>query len=156
MSLSDLFADFSRYLHSETFRHIARHPEHPNAFTRQRKLPAMIAVMLTGLCKSFQAEVDQFFGHLQQAQLNWAVSEQAFALPRLNDFLIDRVEQAGFVPRWRGLRLVAGDGSTLRFGLRASHVLCAADRDQIAFGLYLPGAEMVLAASLHSVHEGER
>ncbi len=33
---------------------MARHPEHPNTFTRQRKLPlqSLIAVMLTGLCKS--------------------------------------------------------------------------------------------------------
>jgi hypothetical protein len=169
MSLSELFADFTRYLHSDEFHHRARHPAHPNAFTRQRKLPlpSLIAVMLTGLCKSVQAELDQFFGHLQQqAQLVREVSEQAFAqartrlspsaLPQLNDYLIERAEQAGCVPRWRGLRLVAGDGSPLRFGLRASHVSRAADRDQIAFGLYLPGAEMMLAASLHSIYEGER
>ena len=60
------------------------------------------------------------------------------------------------MPRWRGRRLVAADTSTLRFGRRASHVARAASADQIAFGLYLPGAEMMLAASLHSVHEGER
>jgi hypothetical protein len=169
MHLSDLFTDFTRHLHSEEFHHLARHPAHPNAFTRQRKLPlpSLIAVMLTGLCKSVQAELDQFFGHLQQqAQLVREVSEQAFAQARaklspdalssLNDYLIDRAEQAGWVPRWRGLRLVAADGSPMRFGLRASHVPRAANRDQIAFGLYLPGAEMMLAASLHSVHEGER
>jgi hypothetical protein len=44
----------------------------------------------------------------------------------------------------------------VRFGLRASHVHRAASADQIAFGLYLPGSEMMLAASLHSVHESER
>ena len=123
--------------------------------------------MLTGLCKSVQAELDQFFGHLQQqAQRVREVSEQAFAqaraklspdaLPRLNDYLIEQAEQAGCVPRWRGLRLVAADGSPMRFGLRASHVPRAATRDQITFGLYLPGAEMMLAASLHSIHESER
>jgi len=169
MSLSDLFANFTRYLHSEEFCHRARHPEHPSAFTRQRKLPlpSLIAIMLTGLCRSLQAELDQFFGHLRQhAQLERAVSEQAFAqaraklspgaLPSLNDYLIEQAEQAGWVPRWQGLRLVAADASPVRFGLRASHVRRAANRDQIAFGLYLPGAEMMLAASLHSVHEGER
>ncbi len=169
MSLSDLFADFTHYLHSEEFCQMARHPAHPRAFTRQRKLPlpSLIAVMLTGLCKSVQAELDLFFGHLQQqAQLVRTVSEQAFAqaraklspsaLPLLNDYLIEQAVQAGWVPRWQGLRLVAADASPVRFGLRASHVPRAADRDQIAFGLYLPGAEMMLAASLHSVHEGER
>jgi hypothetical protein len=30
-----------------------------------------------------------------------------------------------------------------------------ASANQIAFGLFLPGAEMMLAASLHSVHENE-
>jgi hypothetical protein len=62
MSVSNLFTDFTRYLHSEEFRHMARHPAHPNACTRQRKLPlpSLIAVMLTGLCKSVQAELDQF------------------------------------------------------------------------------------------------
>lgn len=29
-------------------------------------------------------------------------------------------------------------------------------RHQIAFGLFLPGAEMMRAASLHSIHENER
>jgi hypothetical protein len=32
----------------------------------------------------------------------------------------------------------------------------AAGRDQIAFGLYLPGADIMLAALLHSAYEGER
>jgi hypothetical protein len=72
MSLSNLFANLAHDLHSEEFRHMARHPAHPSAFTRQRKLPllSLIAVMLSGMCKSVQAELDQFFGHLQQpAQL---------------------------------------------------------------------------------------
>ncbi|MBV1790269.1 IS4 family transposase [Marinobacterium sp. D7] len=169
MSLDELFADFSHYLHSEEFRQSARHPDHPNAFTRQRKLPlpSLIAVMLTGLCKSVQAELDQFFAHLRrQALLVREVSEQAFAqarvklsadaLPGLNHYLIARAEQEGWIPRWQGLRLVAADASPLRFGLRASHVPRAAVRDRIAFGLYLPDAEMTLAASLYSIHESER
>ncbi|CDG83644.1 hypothetical protein GJA_3018 [Janthinobacterium agaricidamnosum NBRC 102515 = DSM 9628] len=31
----------------------------------------------------------------------------------------------GFVPLWHGLRLVAADASSLRFGHRSSHVPCA-------------------------------
>ena len=88
--------------------------------------------MLTGMRMSVQAELDTFFGHLAgQAQLQRTVSEQAFAqaraklslsaLPQLNDWVIERAEHYGFIPRWRGLRLVAADASTMRFGLRASH-----------------------------------
>ncbi|GGE73473.1 hypothetical protein GCM10008020_17670 [Massilia psychrophila] len=106
--------------------------------------------MLTGMRMSVQAELDTFFAHLrQQARLVHAVSEQAFAqaraklsltaIARLNDWLIARAVQDGFVPRWRGLRLVAADASAMRF--------C----------LFLPGPGLMLAASLHNVHErGER
>lgn len=49
----------------------------------------------------------------------------------------------GFVPLWHGLRLVAVDASSLRFGHRASHVPHAASSEQIAFGLYPPGPELM-------------
>jgi len=115
-----------------------------------------------------QAELDVFFAHLQQqAQLVRHVSEQAFAqaraklsltvIPQLNDWLVERADHYGFVPRWHGLRLVAADASTVRFGLRACHVERAALADQILFGLFLPGAELMLTASLHGITEcGER
>lgn len=169
MSLSSLFSDLAAHLQSAEFRQLACHPDHPTAFRRRRKLPlpSLIAVMLTGMRKSVQAELDEFFAHLQQqAQLLRQVSEQAFAqaraklsttaIPALNDWLVEQAEHYGYVPRWHGLRLVAADASTVRFGLRASHVPRAALADQIVFGLFLPGAEMMLAASLHSVHENER
>ncbi|MDP2371127.1 MAG: hypothetical protein Q8M25_23215, partial [Rhodoferax sp.] len=40
----------------------AAHPDHPGAFTRQRKLPlpALVALMLSGMRKSIQAELDEF------------------------------------------------------------------------------------------------
>jgi len=50
----------------------------------------------------------------------------------------------------------SADASTLRFGLRASDVKRAALADQIGFGLFRPGSELMLAVSLHSVHECER
>lgn len=169
MPLSSLFADFSALLHSPQFHERARHSDHVTAFRRRRKLPlpTLVAVMLCGMRKSVHAELDEFFGHLrQQASLAHEVSEQAFAraraklantaLPYLNDWLLARAERDARVARWHGLRLVAADATTVRFGLRASHVPRAAAADQIAFGLYLPGAEMMLAASLHSVHESER
>ena len=169
MSLPSLFSAFSLFLHSPQFRDLARHADAGNAFVRRRKLPlpALVAVMLSGMRKSVQTELDEFFAHVkQQAQLVHHVSEQAFAkaraklsttaIPALNDWLVARADADGFVPRWHGRRLVAADASTLRFGRRACHMARAASTDQIAFGLYLPGAEMMLAASLHSVHEGER
>jgi hypothetical protein len=170
LALTMLLQDFSARLCSTEFLHDARHPDHPAAFSRCRKLPlaTLVAVMLTGMRMSIQAELDTFFAHLrQQAQLAHHVSEQAFsqaraklslsALPRLNDWLIGRAEQEGFVPRWCDLRLVAADASTVRFGLRASHVKRAALADQILFGLFLPGPDLMLAASLHSTCErGER
>ncbi|MGK5034874.1 hypothetical protein [Janthinobacterium sp. LB3P118] len=55
-----------------------------------------------------------------------------------------------------GFRLVAADASTVRFGLRASHVKRAAVADQLVYGLFLPGAELMLSASLYSADVGER
>jgi hypothetical protein len=169
MSLNSLFVDLAERLRSAEFLLDAVHPDHPTAFTRQRKLPlpTLVALMLSGMRKSIQGELDEFFAHLnQQAQLVRQVSEQAFsqarsklsltALPLLNDWVIGRAEQYGFLLRWHGLRLVAADASTVRFGLRASHVKRAALPDQILFGLFLPGSELMLATSLHSVHESER
>lgn len=168
--LTTLFPDFAARLCSPEFLLAARHTDHPTAFSRCRKLPlaTLVAIMLTGMRMSIQAELDTFFAHLrQQSQLVHEVSEQAFAqtraklspsaIPGLNDWLIARAEQDRFVPHWRGLRLVAADASTVRFGLRASHVKRAAPADQILFGLFLPGPDLMLAATLHNVHEcGER
>ena len=109
---------------------------------------------------SIQAELDRFFASLrQQAQLVRHVSEQAFsqartklsltAIPLLNDWVIERAHHYGFVPQWRGLRVVAADASTVRFGLRASHVKGAALADQILFAMFLPCADLTLTASLH-------
>lgn len=169
MPLPELLSNFIEHLHSPDFHQLARHADHPRAFTRRRKLPlpSLIALMLCGMSKSVQAELDLFFAHLhQQAQLVRHASEQAYAqarsklshqaIPALNDYLIAQADTAGWFARWQGLRLVAADASTVRFGLRASHMPRAARADQIAFGLYLPGSEIMLAASLHSVHEGER
>lgn len=156
MSLLSLFDAFSMHLHSPQFLEAARHREHARAFTRERKLPlpALVAVMLSGMRKSIQAELDEFFAHLdQQAQLARHVSAHAFsraraklsatALPALNDWLLHQAGAAGLLPTWQGLRLVAADATKLHFGHCASHVPRAACAEQIAFGLYLPGAEMM-------------
>ena len=68
MHLSRLCASFTEYLHSDHFLQRARHAEFPRAFSRERKLPlpARVASLVSELCKSVQAELDEFFGHLQQ------------------------------------------------------------------------------------------
>jgi hypothetical protein len=168
--LTALFQDFAAHLCSTEFLHEARHDDHPAAFSRRRKLPLakLVAIMLTGMRMSIQAELDTFFAHLvDRAQLVHVVSEQAFsqaraklsltAIPLLNDWLMARAERDRFVPLWRCKRLVAADASTVRLGLRASHVKRAALADQILFGLFLPGPDLMLAASLHGIDErGER
>lgn len=53
-------------------------------------------------------------------------------------------------------RLVPANASPLCFERRASHVERAASADEVAFGLYLPCAEMMLAASGGSALEGQR
>ncbi|WP_240746149.1 hypothetical protein [Cupriavidus oxalaticus] len=149
------------------FHDLARHAEYPAAFTRQRKLtlPTLITFMLGNLRMGVQAELDQFFARLgRQNTLCRGVSEQAFAQARsklsgdvfahLNDWLLQQVSE--HLPRWHGFRLVAADASHLRFAIRDSHLPLVAARDQLAFGLYLPEAEIMLTASLHSVHENER
>lgn len=169
MSFDSLLGAFSAHLMSEQFYQTARDKTCPNAFSRTRKLPlhALVAMLLCGMKKSIQAELGEFFAHLQQqAQLVHHVSAQAFAKARanlaataifdLNEWLMNAAEEAQFIQRWHGLRLVAVDASTIKFGIRASRVPNAACADQIAFGMYLPGTEMMLSASLHSIHEGER
>ncbi|MEO7954284.1 MAG: hypothetical protein ABIR35_09375 [Polaromonas sp.] len=59
----------------------------------------------------------------------------------------------GFVPLWRGLRLVAADASTVRFGVRASNVKRRVLADRIAFGLFLPTAELMLATTLYGMRD---
>lgn len=164
MLIAALFSDLSAHIASPEFLLAARHPQHPTAFTRNRKLPlpGVVAVLLSGMRKSIQAELDQFFAHLRlQAQLVRHVTQQAFsearaklsatALPALNDWLIARAQHYGFVRRWQGLRLVAADASTVRFGVRASQVAQAAQADQVLFSLFLPSSELTLCASLYSM-----
>lgn len=171
MSLTVFFTDFSVRL-VRRITSVGPTSEHPPAFTPRLKLPlplpSLVALMLSGMLMIVQAELDTFFAHLAgQAQLLRTVSEQAFAqeraklsltaIPALTDWLVASAEQHGFVPRWRRLRLVAADASTLRFGLRASRLPHAALPDKILFGLFPPGVELMLATSLHRIDEcGER
>jgi len=165
-----LLLELAERIHSPEFAQLARHPEHPNAFTRCRKLPlpALIASLLSMRGQSQQVTLDSFFASLCDSALpHRGVSDRAFAKARsqlhmpalsaLNDWLIERADAAGFVPRWLGLRVVAGDGSVLMPAVRAcSRTRNLASGDQRLFCLFLPGAELTLHASVYDAQGSER
>lgn len=162
--------DFSDRIACDEFAQLARHPESPNAFTRCRKLPlpALIASLLSMRGQSQQVMLDTFFGSVCAADgLHRGITDRGFARARnclhapaltaLNDFVVQRADAAGIVQRWRGLRLVAADGSVLMPAVRASHrSRCAASADQRLFALYLPGAELTLHAAVYGAEGSER
>ncbi len=162
--------ELSERIASDDFAQIARHPDFPNAFTRSRKLPlpALIGALLTMRSQSQQAMLDGFFASVCGTECpQRGVSDRAFAKARerlhmpalasLNDLVVRRADEAGWVERWCGLRVVAADASVLMPAVRA----CLLDRssaspDQRLFALYLPGAELTLHASVHSPKVAER
>ena len=113
---------WSATLRSDAFAQLARHPNHPRAFTRRRALPlsTLVATLQCLRGASQQALVENDFTALSaDAQPVCSVSDRAFAKARphlhvqavtaLNDKLLARAETAGLLPRWQGLRLVAAD-----------------------------------------------
>jgi hypothetical protein len=104
---------------------------------------------------------------LTRGGLHRAISDRGFARARsvlhapaltaLNDFVVQRAEAAGIVQRWRGLRVVAGDGSVLMPSVRACHrARSLASADQRLFALFLPGAELTLHAAVYGAEGAER
>jgi Transposase DDE domain len=162
--------DFSDRIASDDFAQSARHPDCPNSFTRRRKLPlpALIASLLSMRGQSQQVMLDSFFGTVCSADgLHRGISDRGFARARdclhapalttLNDFVVQRADAAGLVPRWRGLRVVAGDGSVLMPAVRRCHLRRAsASADQRLFALFLPGAELTLHAAVYGAEGAER
>ena len=162
--------ELSERIASDDFAQIARHPDFPNAFTRNRKLPlpALIGALLSMRNQSQQAMLDGFFASLcgTEGPLR-EVSARAFARARdrlhqpalvwLNDPVVRRADEAGLIERWCGLRVVAADASVLMPALRPCLLeRSAANPDQRLFALYLPGAELTLHASVHSALVAER
>jgi len=162
--------ELSERVASDEFAQIARHPDHPEAFTRNRKLPlpALIAALLSMRNQSQQAMLDGFFASkADTASPRREVSDRAFAKARdrlhlpaltsLNDLVVRRADEAGLIARWLGLRVVAGDASVLMPAVRPCLLARSpAAPDQRLFGLFLPGAELTLHASVHSALVGER
>lgn len=162
--------ELSDRIHSDEFAQIARHPDFPNAFTRNRKLPlpALISALVSMRNQSQQTTVDAFFASVCNSRGPVReVSDRAFAKARdhlhqpalvsLNDLVVSRADEAGLIDRWCGLRVVAGDASVLMPAVRPCLLKrSAADSDQRLFALYLPAAELTLHASVHSATVGER
>jgi hypothetical protein len=84
----------------------------------------LVASLLTMRGQSQQVMLDTFFGSACGAEgLHRGITDRGFARARsclhvpaltsLNDFIIQRAEAAGIVSRWRGLRVLAADGSVL-------------------------------------------
>ena len=118
--------------------------------------------------QSQQVTLDSFFASLCDSPLpSRGVSDRAFAKARshlhmpaltaLNDMLVERADAAGFIPRWQGLRVVAGDGSVLMPAVRkSSRTKDLASPDQRLFALFLPGAELTLHACVYDAQGSER
>lgn len=162
--------EFSDRIASDEFAQLARHPDSPNAFTRCRKLPlpALIASLLSMRGQSQQVMLDSFFGAVcASGGFHRGITDRGFARARnclhapaltaLNDFVVQRTDAAGIVQRWRGLRVVAADGSVLMPAVRACHLArSAASADQRLFALFLPGAELTLHAAVYGAEGAER
>ena len=111
-----MVSEFSTRIASAEFAQTARHPDFPNAFTRNSKLPlpALIAALLSMRNQSQQAMLDGFFA---------SVRDTSVLMPAVRPCLLKR---------------------------------SAAEPEQRLFALYLPGAELILHASVYSVLVGER
>lgn len=148
---------------------MARSPDHPQAFTRARKLPlpTLLGALLSFRGASVQSELDTFFASLRTHGTAVMVSDRALAKARaklhvpalwaLNDRLIDTVESRGQLHLFKGRRLVCADGTLLAPAQRA----CLRTRSlaapvQRALGLYLPGNDLMLHVAVGTELEGER
>ena len=117
---------------------------------------------------SQQVMLDSFYGSLS-VDGDWqrGISDRGFAqarnklawtsLEHLNTFVVKTADAFGLIPRWHGLRLVAGDASVLMPAIRPCFTnRLLAKADQRLFVLYLPGAELTLHASVHGADGAER
>jgi hypothetical protein len=92
------------------------------------------------------------------------VSAQAFSAARykissrvfdeVSRELIAHVEKEISIPRWQGLRVVAGDGTTVQLTMRKKGIRSIVSG--VAFGLYLPGIERFLSFKLQMGSGNER
>lgn len=139
----------------------------PRHFTRDRKLtfPVILSFLLSGVQGAVQSELNTFFADLRnRAESIRKVSAQAFSAARykissrvfdeVSRELIAHVEKEISIPRWQGLRVVAGDGTTVQLTMRKKGIRSIVSG--VAFGLYLPGIERFLSFKLQMGSGNER
>jgi hypothetical protein len=165
-----VLTNLTEHLHSPAFADLARHPEHPRAFTRSRKLP--LPTLIACLCGfrggSVQSELDSFFAHMDTGlSVLRQLSDRALAKARaklhipalwgLNAKLMQDMQDQGLIALWKGRRLVCADATLLAPAQRACHrTRNLAAPSQRALGLYLPGNEVMLHMAVGPESEGER
>jgi hypothetical protein len=109
--LTQLFQDFAARLCSTEFLNDARHPDHPTAFSRRRKLPLAtpVSILLTGMRMSVQAELDTFFAHQRIGRTSSAGFGSHRAISTARSVLPSDRTVADTIKRWRWiLPTVAG------------------------------------------------
>ena len=138
-------------LHNPDF--IAAHRTDAKDFTRQRVLtfPVLVSFLLCAWKGGLQTLLDELFesltGETGRAVTKSAVSQarqklKATAFAALNDQLLAALDEHWPEPRWRGLRLLAADATTLR--------LPNTQANQSAFGVQTDpaGQPFVMARAL--------
>ena len=162
----------SSHLHSDEFRDKARDQnakDARHAFTRNRQLPlpTLLSFLLSGVVGNVQTELNRFFAHLANvADQTRKVTAQAFSKARkkldmfvfheINRTLLALIEQQVGLPRWCGLRVVAGDGSTVRLTLLDEKTRRRRISENRLFGLFLPNSELFLDLCLFPSVADER
>lgn len=169
-AIQSVLANLREHLQSPAFAALARHRDHPRAFTRSRKLPLpkLVACLCGFRGGSVQSELDSFFAHMGTGlDVLRSISDRALAKARaklhvpalwaLNAHLIRQMQLQGLLPLWKGRRLVCADATVLAPAQRACHrTRHLAAPSQRALGLYLPTNEVMLHVSVGPESEGER
>lgn len=109
---------------------IDTHRQHPHDFTRRRQLTFknLVLFLLNQPRTALQTELDQFYRVLNEASVeSQVVTAQAFSKARsklkpevfesLNQTLQQQIDSLGLRQMWRGLRVLAVDGSTVHLPL---------------------------------------
>ena len=109
---------------------IAAHRQQPQDFTRRRQLTFknLVLFLLNQPRTALQTELDQFYRVLNQASVETqVVTAQAFSKARnklkpevfesLNQALQQQIDSLGLRQTWRGLRVLAVDGSSVHLPL---------------------------------------
>ena len=112
---------------------IAAHRQNPQDFTRRRQLTFknLVLFLLNQPRTALQTELDQFYRVLNQASTETQmVTAQAFCKARkklnpevfesLNRLLQQQIDCFGLRQKWRGLRVLAMDGSTVHLPLEST------------------------------------